>query len=69
MLLLLPSTTICLDLEQFVLGSASVYNKNLITQSVGKQEFPKYQHSQNPTYQVDSFKKEINRIFFPKQTL
>ena len=49
-LLLLPSLTICLDMEQFVLVPASVYNKSLITQSVTKQELPKYQPSQNPTY-------------------
>ena len=53
-------------MEQFVLVSASVYNKSLLTQSVTKQELPKYQHSQNPTYQVDSLKKEINRKLFSK---
>ena len=63
-LLLLPSLTICLDMEQFVLAPASVYNKSLITQSVKKQERPKYQPSQNPTYQIDSLKKEINKIIF-----
>ena len=31
---------------------ASVYNKNLNTQSDTKREFPKYQPSQNPTYQM-----------------
>ena len=31
-LLLLPSLTICPDMEQFVLVPASVYNKSLITQ-------------------------------------
>ena len=55
-------------MEQFVLVSASVYNKSLITQSVTKQELPKYQPSQNPTYQVDSLQKEINKKI-PKQTL
>ena len=63
---MLPSLTICLDMEQFVLVSASVYNKKLITQSVTKQEHPKYQHSQNPTYQVDSLKKEINKRLFSR---
>ena len=38
----------------------------MITQSVTKQELPKYQHSQNPTYQVDSIKKEINKNLFSK---
>ena len=49
-LLLFPSLTICLDIEQFVLVTASVYKKSLISQSVTKQELPKYQPSQNPTY-------------------
>ena len=45
---------------------ASVYNKSLITQSVTKQELPKYQPSQNPTYQLDSLKEEINKNLFSK---
>ena len=53
-------------MEQFVLVPASVYNNSLITQSVTKQEFPKYQPSQNPTCQVDSLKKEINKKLFSK---
>ena len=53
-------------MEQSVLVPASVYNKSLITQSVTKQELPKYQLSQNPTYQVDSLKKEINEKLFSK---
>ena len=65
-LLLFPSLTICLDREQFVLVAASVYNKIFITQSVTKREFPKYQPSQNSTYQVVSLKKEINKKLFPK---
>ena len=48
-------------MEQFVLVPASLYNKSLINQSVTKQEFPKYQSSQNPTYQIDSLEKEINK--------
>ena len=48
-------------MDQFVLVPASVYNKSLITQSVTKQELPKYQRSQNPTYQIDSLKTEINK--------
>ena len=43
-----------------------MYNKSLITQSVTKQKLPKYQPSQNPTYQVDSLKKEINKKLFSK---
>ena len=53
-------------MEQFVLVPASVYNKSLITRSVTKQELPKYQPLKNPTYQVDSLKKEINKKFFSK---
>ena len=53
-------------MEQFVLVPASVSNKSLITLSVTKQELPKYQHSQNPTYQVDSLKKEIIKKLFSK---
>ena len=66
-LLLLPSITICLDMEQFVLVSLSVYNKSLNTQSVRKQELAKYQPSQNPRYQVDSLEKEINKKLFSKR--
>ena len=53
-------------MDQFALVPASVYNKSLITQSVTKQELPKYQPSQNPTYQIDSLKKEINKKLFSK---
>ena len=60
------SSTGCLDMDHFVLVPASVYNKSLTTQSVTKQELPKYQPSQNPTCQIDSLKKEINRILFSK---
>ena len=53
-------------MDQFVLVPASVYNKRSITQSVTKQELPKYQPSQNPTYQIDSLKKEKNKKLFSK---
>ena len=43
-----------------------MYNKSLVTQSVTKQELPKYQPSQNPTYQIDSLNKEINKKLFSK---
>ena len=65
-LLLLQSLTIFLDMDQFVLIPASVYKKSLITQSVTKQELPKYQPSQKSTYQIDSLKKEINRKLISK---
>ena len=51
-------------MEQFVLLPASVYNRNLITQSVMKQEFTNYQPSQKPSYQIDSLKEEINTTVF-----
>ena len=38
----------------------------MITQSVTKQELPKYQPPQNPKYQIDSLKKEINKKLFSK---
>ena len=53
-------------MDQFVLVPASVYNKSLINQSVTKQELPKCQPSQNPTYQIDSHKKEIKKKLFSK---
>ena len=53
-------------MDQFVLVPASGYKKSLITQSVTKQELPKYHPSQNPTYQIDSLKKEINKTLFSK---
>ena len=57
-------------MEQFVLVPASVFNKNLTTQSVTKQELPKYQPSQNPRYQIESLKKEISRnLFFKADSL
>ena len=62
----ISSLTSCLGMEQFVLVPASVHNKSLITQSVTKQELPKYQPSQNFTYPVDSLKKEINKKLFSK---
>ena len=53
-------------MEQFVLVPTSVYNKCLITQSVTKQDLPKYQPSQNPTYQLVSLKQEINKKLISK---
>ena len=48
-------------MEQFVLVPASVYNKNVTTQSVTKQERPKYEAEQPPTYQTDSLKRDIKK--------
>ena len=54
-------------MEQFVLVPASLHNKkSLITQSVTKQELPKYQILQKATNQIDSFKKEINKKLLSK---
>ena len=62
----LRSLIICLDMEQFVLGPASVYNKSVSTQSVTKQEVPKYKAEQPSTYQIDSLKRDINKKLFGK---
>ena len=51
-------------MEQFVLVSASVYNKSETTQSVTKQKLPKYKAEQPPTYQLDSLKRDINKKLF-----
>ena len=56
-------------MEIFFLVPTSVYKKNLKTRSVKKLEPPKYQPLQNPTYQIDSLKKEINRNMFAKTNL
>ena len=62
-LLLLP-LSIYPDMEQDV--AASVYNKCLNNQSVTKPELAKYQTSLNPTNQIDSLKKEVNKKLFAK---
>ena len=51
-------------MEQFVLVPASVYNKSVTTQSVTKQELPKYKVEQPPTYQIDSL--NLNQKLFGK---
>ena len=51
-------------MEQFVPVPASVYNKS--SQSVTKQELPKYKTEQPPTYQIDSLKRAINKKVFGK---
>ena len=65
--LILSSLVMFLDIEQFVLVPVSVCNiKSLNTPSVTKQKLPKYQFNQNPTYQIDSLRKEINKKLFAK---
>ena len=51
-------------MEQFVLVPAPVYNKSVTTQSITKQELPKYKAEQTPTYQIDSLKRDINKKLF-----
>ena len=53
-------------MNQYVLIPASVYNKSFNTQSTTMQELPKYQLLRNPTCQIDSLKKEINKNIFAK---
>ena len=54
-------------MEQFVLYPLSLYNNHCLnTHTVTKQELPKYQTKHNPTYQIDSFEKEINKKLFAK---
>ena len=53
-------------MEQFVLVPASVYNKSVTTQSVTKQEYPKYKTEQHPTYQIDSLRRDVNKKLFGK---
>ena len=38
----------------------------MTTQSVTKQEIPKYKAEQPPTYEIDSLKRDINKKFFGK---
>ena len=56
-------------MQQFVLIPASVYhnnNKSLNTQAATTQELPKNQAEQNPTYQIHSPRREINKKLFAK---
>ena len=53
-------------MEQFVLVPVSVYNKTVTTQSVTKQDLPKYKAEQPPTYQIDFLKRDINNKIFGK---
>ena len=65
-ILFLPSATYCLGIEQFFLVFASVYNKRLNAQSLTKQELPKCQLFQKPTYQIDSLKKKFIEKLYSK---
>ena len=51
-------------MEHFFLVPASVYNKSVTTQSVSKQELPKYKAEQFPTYQSGSLNRDINKKLF-----
>ena len=43
-----------------------LYNKSVSTQSVTKQELPKYKAEQPPTYKIDSLKRDINKKLIGK---
>ena len=43
-----------------------MYNKSVTTQSVTKQELPKYKAEHPPTYQLDSLKRDFNKKLFGK---
>ena len=43
-----------------------MYNKSVTTQSVTKQELPKYKAEQTPTYQIDSLKRDTIKELFGK---
>ena len=54
-------------MEQFVLVPISIYNSKIKSSSVvTKSELPTYQVEKTPEYQVDSLKKDINKIIFAK---
>ena len=53
-------------MEQFLLVPASVYNNSVTTQSVAKQELPKFKAEQPPTYRIESLKRDINKKHFGK---
>ena len=50
-------------MEQSVFVPVFVHNKCVTAQSVTKQELPKYKAEQPPTYQIDSLKRDINKLF------
>ena len=63
----MPSFVFCPDMQQLFLVPVSVYNNKILnTESVTKREFPKYQVDQNPTYEIDSLEKEINKKLIAK---
>ena len=54
-------------MEHFALVTVSVYKKRkLSTQAVTKQELPNCHAEQNPTYQNELLKGEMNKTFLPK---
>ena len=53
-------------MEQFLLISASVYNKSLNTQVVKSQEISRKVAEQNRMFQKKSIKKEIDKKLFVK---
>ena len=53
-------------MQRFVFVPASVYNKIMTTQSVTKQETPKYKAEQPPTYKIGFLKRDNNKKLFGK---
>ena len=62
-----PFIIICLDMEQFALVSDFVdTNNRLNTQAVTMEKLLNYQIERNPSHQIDSLEKEVNKRLFAK---
>ena len=55
-------------MEQFVLKHLSVYNSSNNLSVVTKQKLPKNKPEENPTYQKDTIRKEINHHLITSAT-
>ena len=67
---ILPSITFCLDIQLFVFVHDSVYNNNsLNSQTVTKQELPKYQAEQIPRTKMIRLKRTSTRSSLLKRSL
>ena len=62
------SSIIWLEMEQFVPVTLSIYNSSNNPTIVTKQELPKNKPEQNPTYQKETIRKEINKHLTTKAT-
>ena len=56
-------------MEQFGLVPASVYNKLVPRQTLKKHELPKFKAEQPPTYQIDSLKRDLKKMFGKADTI